>query len=256
MKSKPYWVLFLGLMLAAAVRPADAQDASVTPNVSDEKRVRIFVNGLYHVTEASFDETSTFTVFLEEGRSERDYTKGTGPAFEVGGIFSITRSFGVMASVAFFSTDVDVTFTEIVPHPLLFDRDRSASGDMSGLDYQETDVHIDAVFTSELGAITLDLFGGPTFFITDTELISEVTTASAYPFDAIEIANVGTTTVSENALGFNVGAALTYRFTDVVGVAFHARYSQGSLSLDSGSGEEIELDAGGFRVGAGIRLAF
>jgi hypothetical protein len=44
--------------------------------------------------------------------------------------------------------------------------------------------------------------------------------------------------------------------TEVIGIAFQARYSHATIGIAREGGDQIELDAGGFRVGGGIRLAF
>ena len=63
-------------------------------------------------------------------------------------------------------------------------------------------------------------------------------------------------TIDDNPIGFNAGGALTWRLTKVIGIALQARYSQATIGIAREGGEEIELDAGGFRVGGGIRLSF
>jgi hypothetical protein len=44
--------------------------------------------------------------------------------------------------------------------------------------------------------------------------------------------------------------------TEAFGIAFQARYSHATVGIAREGGEPIELDAGGFRVGGGIRLSF
>ena len=62
--------------------------------------------------------------------------------------------------------------------PLLFNQSRSASSELAGLSYRENALHVDVVYSIERPAITVDLFGGPSIFFTETELVTNVTTSS------------------------------------------------------------------------------
>jgi hypothetical protein len=234
---------------------SEAQDSS-DPQRDERTRFRLMVNGGFNPTTTSFSDLSTFTAFLEQGSSQRNYETSTGAVFEVGGIVSITRSLGVMAAVEVFQGESNGSFRYTEPHPLLFNRDRSVEGDVAGLSYTERAIHVDFVLTQDLGATILDVFAGPTFFSTETEVIGDITTTSPYPFDDLTFSGTSAVTLSDNPVGFNAGAALTLRLSRVVGVAFQARFSRASVGVQRSGGELIELDAGGFRAGAGIRLAF
>jgi hypothetical protein len=86
--------------------------------------------------------------------------------------------------------------------------------------------------------------------------VDEVTISSDYPFDEATVASTSTVELDDEPIGFNAGASLTYRLTDVFGVAFQARYSHAGIEISRAEGDSIELDAGGFRVGGGIRISF
>jgi hypothetical protein len=161
-----------------------------------------------------------------------------------------------MGSVEVYNSDFDGEFEESLPHPLYFDQPRTVSGSATGLKYQENAVHVDAVFTQMLGKMTVDLFGGPTFFFTNTEVLDQVNVTSTYPFDEATVSGTTRAKIDDNPIGFNAGGSLTWRITDVLGIAFQARYSRGTIELTRASDQNLELDAGGFRVGGGIRLAF
>ena len=237
------------LLLVAAVALASSAEAQ-------NRRVRLLVNGLYNSTSQSFTDSVTFTSFLENATSTRSYDRGTGFAFEVGAIVGLASSFGVMGSFELFDGTIDGSFQESLPHPLFFDQPRSLAGELGDLSYTERALHIDAVFTREISSMTVDVFGGPTLFFTQTEVISTVSSSSDYPFDEVQLVSTNTVKLDDNPIGFNVGGSLTYRITPAIGVAFQARYSQASVSVTPPDGNAIELDAGGFRVGGGIRIAF
>ena len=230
--------------------------AFISGSLQAQSKFRLLANGGFHGTASSFGNVATFTEFLEEARLSRNYDSSTGPVFEFGGIFSLTSNFGIMGSFELYNGDNDSVFERVLPHPLLFDRDRIVSGEVTGLSYSERAVHIDAVFTQTAGAFTIDVFGGPTLFFAKAELIDSVNTNSLYPFDEATLTGTNSVELDDNPIGFNVGGALTYNFNPTFGVAFQARFSRATASIVHSDGSTIDFDAGGFRAGAGIRLAF
>jgi hypothetical protein len=238
----------LGISVSAFAQGSSAND--------DSKRVRIFVNGAFNPAGLSFSDSSTFTSFLEEGSSSRTYDGGKGAVFEGGALVGITDDLGVMGSIELYQSDFDATFEESLPHPLFFDEPRVVSGAVTGLEYSEKAVHLDAVYTRDFSDWTVDLFGGPSFFFTNTEVLNTVNAESSYPFDEAAVRSTSSVQLDDNPIGFNAGGALTWRLTDVLGVVFQVRYSHASIGVAREGANEIELDAGGFRVGGGIRLSF
>ena len=246
---------FMGLMMLVTSVLSEAQP--ITASSRTARRFQLLVNGGFGSGGRSFGELATFTEFLEQGSSRRDYDGSGGFVFEFGGIYSITSEIGILGSFELFSGDNDAVFEEIVPHPLLFNQSRSVGSELAGLSYRENALHLDVVYSIERPAITVDLFGGPSIFFTKTELVTNVTTSSSYPFDALDLGSTSTAKFSESPFGFNVGAALTYRFTPVVGASVQGRFSRASVSLEAQpDSDPLEFDTGGFRVSFGLRLSF
>ncbi len=246
---------FLSIVALVIAASGSAQE-SPAPGEERERRIRILVNGLYNPTDIGFTDSSTFTSFLEERRSSRTYDGGKGVLFEVGAIVGITKVLGVMGSLELYQSHFEGAFEESLPHPLYFEQPRTVAGDVTGLEYEEKAVHLDAVYTREFPRFTVDVFGGPSFFFTNTEVLDTVTTASEYPFDEVTVRSTTSRKLDDSPVGFNAGGALTWRLTEVIGVAFQARYSHATLGIAREGGAAIELDAGGFRIGGGIRLSF
>ena len=246
----------LVLPLPILITPAVGHAQSSSSAAPKARKFRVLVNVNENVTSRTFDERSTFTAFLEQGSTSRSYDGGTGLGFELGGIYSITPAFGILGSFEFLSAEHDASFDVVIPHPLFFNQPRTVSDEIAALEYAEQAVNLDAAYTLASGPFTVDIFGGATLFFTETELVDEVTTSSVYPFDDVEIVSTSTVKLKENPIGFNVGGAFTYRFTPVVGVSFQAKFSGATINLQREAGEPIEIDAGGFRIGGGIRLAF
>ncbi len=81
------------------------------------------------------------------------------------------------------------------------------------------------------------------------------TTTSSYPFDEAIVSRTSNVRLDDDPIGFNAGGAITWRVTEVFGLAFQARHSHASIHIAREGAEEVDLDAGGFRVGGGIRIA-
>ena len=246
---------------AAAAAPDEATktqfQTTPAPRGGPAGKIQVFGHVGYDPSTRSFTETTTFEQFLEQGSTRRDYEGGDGISFEIGSLYTITASLGVMASVEIRRASHDAELSLSAPNPLLFNRPNSASTTATGLDYTENAVHVDIAYTAQASeAVTVDLFAGPSFFFTTLTLIDEATTNSVYPFTELTITNTGLIDLSESAIGFNAGAILTYFFSQNVGASFSARFSTASLEFVREGGEPIDFDAGGFRVGGGLRLRF
>ena len=87
-------------------------------------------------------------------------------------MFRVKGPFGVGASVELFQNPRDAVYSASIPHPFFFDRFRQFSGAESGLTSQETAAHLDAFVTKTWGPISIDVFGGPSWFFTKTELLA------------------------------------------------------------------------------------
>jgi hypothetical protein len=242
-------------LVALLAASASAQETQDVPE-ERERRVRILANALYNPTSVDFSDTVTFPSYLEEGSTTTSYEGGKGVVFEVGAIVKIREPFGVMGSLEVYQSDFDSVYEQSLPHPLYFERPRTVGGDLPGLEYSETAVHLDAVFTRELPRFTIDLFAGPSFFMTSIEVLDSVETTSEYPFDEAVVRSTTTRKLEDSPIGFNAGGSLTWKLNDVFGIAFQARYSRATIGISREGSEEIELDAGGFRVGGGVRVSF
>ncbi len=88
------------------------------------------------------------------------------------------------------------------------------------------------------------------------EILETLTTPSEYPFDEATVRSTSSRPIDDNPIGFNARGRTTWRLTKVLGIVFQARYGLATIGIAQEGGEEIELDAGGFLAGGGIRLSF
>ena len=219
-------------------------------------RLAITINGVQGTDTLSFADKNQFELFKEPAQIESVYRDRRYQGYELGAQFRIAGPFAVGALVQRFENDREATYTASLPHPFFFDRFRELSGAASGLTHEEIAVHLDAVFTKTWGPLTLAAFGGPSWFQTKTEVLVDVLYEEVFPYDEVLFQGVEGRVVESQPIGFNVGASATFRIASIFGVNFGVRYSEARSKLFIEEGREIELEAGGLSVGAGLRLLF
>jgi opacity protein-like surface antigen len=195
-------------------------------------------------------------MYVEEATFQGDWTRSTGPAFGLGGSYQILSGLSVGAAFEFLSSTPTETFQASLPHPLYFDNDRNLEGGPTSLSYKENAAHFLLSYTRAAGRFVVAISGGPSYFMTKTEVIDTFTYTESYPFDEATLESVQPGTFDANGLGFNVGGWVGFRIVDSLAVGADLRFSQGKPKFTTSAGNEVEVDAGGARVGVGIRLLF
>ena len=103
--------------------------------------------------------------------------------------------------------------------------------------------------------IDVSVFGGPSVLRVEQDVVAAVTAAEVGdPFDTVNVA-VTTETASKRGAGVNVGADVTYMFTEQLGAGGFFRFAGGSVDLPVGS-TTVAVDVGGVQVGGGLRVRF
>jgi hypothetical protein len=240
-------VLFCGSSL-----PAASQETAA----NEEPKVHIFVSGLYNAQTFTFSDTRSTPMYEEDATFQGEWTSSTGPAFGLGGSYRILSSLSVGVGFEFLSSTPTESFQASLPHPLYFDSDRSIEGGPTSLSYKENAAHFLLSYTRAAGRFVVAISGGPSYFMTKTEAIDTYTHSESYPFDEVTLESVQLRTFDANGLGFNVGGWIGFRIVDALAVGFDMRYSQAKLKFTTSAGNEVEVNAGGARVGAGIRILF
>lgn len=223
---------------------------------SRQYRFSIAINGAQGADTLQFTDTNQFELFKEQAQIESVYSDPRPRGFELGVQYRIAGPIAVGATVQRFASARNASYSASLPHPFFFDRFRELSGAASGLTHEETAVHLDAVVTKTWGPLTLEGFGGPSWFQTKTEVLVGILYEEAFPFDEVLFQGVEGRVLENQPLGYNVGASATFRIASIVGVDFSVRYSEARSKLFIEQGREIELEVGGFRFGAGLRFLF
>ena len=222
-----------------------------------EHRGFFSINGVFQATASDFTGNATFTLFVEEGDFDANYNAETGPMFDVTGGIRVWRNLAIGAGVSIFDSDNSATVTARLPHPFHFDRHRQVDGTAAGLTRREIGIHVQATWIVPVSdRLDVAVFGGPTFFTVDQDLVTEVMFEHTFPFDTASFTGTATSSESESAIGFNVGIDVGFYFSPNVGVGGMARFSRATVDFSSVDGGTVSTDAGGLQVGGGLRVRF
>lgn len=231
--------------------------AASAAGAADQQRFTLSVNGVFAPSSVTYDSTRTFDAFAEEGSITTSYDAGSGPGFEGGLVWNLSRSIGIGLAGGVLSRDTSADYDARVPHPLFLSRDRVAEGTVTDLDHKEAQVHLDLVYTGRSGSFDFSVFAGPTYFSVEADLQGVPVYDQAYPFDTITVTSVPALSADDTGFGFNVGAGLGYRFNQRIGVGVQGRFSRATIELVPEAGQDtVEIDAGGFQIAGGLRIYF
>jgi hypothetical protein len=219
-------------------------------------RFLISVNGGYQPSTTSFSDRFTFDLNRETASVASDYPVDAGTLFDAGGAIRLWK--GLAAGLAFsrFSVDSTVQASATLPHPLFFQRNRTVSGETSGLTREETAIHIQAQYwLPPFGGVHVALAGGPSVLDIQQSIVTDVNFTEEFPYDTASYVGVDSRRVAGTATGFNVGADLRWMFTRNLGVGGLVRYTHATVDLTQNN-RSVQVDAGGMQVGGGVRVSF
>lgn len=250
-------------LLAVAV-PAGAAAQSL-----DTHRVYIAVNGGLQPTATDFSEAATFAgpspVYTEvvSGAATGEpssfsgtYSVDSGAVFDISGGVRLWRNLGAGVSLSGYRSDTDANIAARLPHPFFLSSARTVAGS-SPLSHEQQAMHIHALVTHPVNpALTVTVFGGPTVFTVWQDLVTDVRFTHSYPYDDAVFAGIVSREESQSAVGFNVGADVSYYFNETIGVGWLTRFSRATIDLPSVGDRNVEVPAGGLHAVGGLRLRF
>ena len=178
-------------------------------------------------------EVATFTATYPKPSNS-----GLFPAY-VGGGFMLNRSVGIGVSYSRMSRESVVDLSATIPDPVFFNAlatDTHTTG--TAFSRRESAIHVSlAVVPVRSNRVELRLMGGPSFFTLNGDMVREVeykhTLDSPVPRHAITIDGVSSSEASGSALGYHVGADLTYFVHRFVGIAGGVRYGQATVAVET-----------------------
>ena len=242
-------VLMCGLVVLGAVN-ASAQMSSPGD--------RVFANVNFGVAPTTSKDISqadaSFSIYQETatvGYSKRHLVNTGGPLADLtfGGL--VHTNFGVAFNYWHQSSSADVTLTASIPDPIVFDKPRTVTTDVTGLSHSENWISFLAVYAmSVTDKIDVMLLVGPAMSSVSQE-VSEFTIPSTEGPSGPQIP-MTRSTLSDKAWGYQAGADARYMFNKTVGAGIFMRVTQATAHLNS----TTSLSVGGFQLGGGLRLKF
>lgn len=244
---------------AASPRPGVTQRRPIQRSLARRpvERTLISVNGGVQTTSRTFASASTITRFAEDGTVSSTYSSGRPIVFDVAVQGGVWRTISVGLAATQSSKPLEGSITTKIPHPFFFDRPRTATGQSAALTRKEVALHLNGVWTIPATRSTrIALFAGPSYFKVTQALVTEVTVDEAYPYDEATFTSATSTEGTQSRWGYNAGFDITQLFSTHVGIGVIGRYSRASFIFPIVATEEVEIRAGGFQLGGGVRLRF
>lgn len=218
-------------------------------------KFKLLIGGGYEPTALDFSQTLTESQYQESASVTTSYTADKVPGVDIGLQWNAGRHVGVQIAGTRYDRDVTGTFSASFPHPLYYNQPRAAAGSVTGK-LTETAGHLSLVAFGHSGSLDVSGWAGVSFFDVKADLLEGVTVAQSYPYDSVTVTAAPVGSVSDSAVGFNVGASLDWRFAKSVGVGVQGRFAQAKAKLAVPNGDPLEVNVGGFALGAGLRLYF
>jgi hypothetical protein len=202
-------------------------------------------------------DSRQFVIYDEEGNITATQRFGGGGLIWVGGGVKVWQSFLVGAAISRTADTYGTNLVATVPHPVFFGQPRTAEAQAGGLKHGETGVHLQAIWMVPVAdRIDLGVSIGPSFINVTHEFVTDLGVEEVgVPFTQVNIGRVVTSELSDNAIGVNVGADVTYKWTRQVGITGALRYVRATARI-SVTGQDVDVDAGGFHFGIGGRFTF
>ena len=226
-------------------------------STTTDSRGFISVNAGLQAASSDFSDNSSFVLYVEEGDGNVDYERRSAPMFDVSAGAMVWRNLAIGGGVSVFSKDSTAQVSARLPHPFFFDQHRDVSGTGEGLARSERAFHVQVMWVAPVNdRLSVTVFGGPTFFSVDQDLVDEFTFAEVFPFDTAQFAGVSIVRASESTVGFNVGVDVGFYFSPHVGVGGLVRFSGGSVDFTVPNSEPFSSDVGGLSTAGGLRVRF
>jgi len=204
-----------------------------------------------------YTSTAVFKVHAEDASLSADASIGVGPVFGARAGWRVWKNMAVGGGLEFAATSQTLDVTGRLPHPFQFNQYREVNGTASGLSRNET---LAALELSWLFAVArrvdMFVFGGPAYIHVRQDMATTVQFTETYPYDTATFSSLQSSSLSDSAAGFTVGADVSYMVNRSVGVGGHVRFSRASATLSPASGQQTTIDLGGFQIGGGLRFRF
>jgi hypothetical protein len=224
-----------------------------------ESRGFVTVNFGFQMMLEDVTTTSTsFKLYDETGTlSTAQSIDAQVPFLDIGGGVRIAGNLGFGFTYSRLSATGKADVVAEVPSPIYYDQPRTATASISDLEHVEDGYHFQALWMLPItDKLDILLSGGPSMFSLKQGIVtSPQITEVGPPYTSVNM-TVSQTSATGSQIGFNVGADLTYRFANNVGIGAMVRYATATVSLEPEGGTPADVKVGGFQFGGGLRIRF
>ena len=245
------------LIVCALANEAGAQTRKPAPPRPFVERGFVIVGGGVQATASDLTDRILFESNAETGSIDADYPGRTGVLADVTVGMRVRRQVGIGVGVSRASRNGRAEVTAQMPHPFFDDQPRSVSGEADAISRTETAVHGQLYYDMRpRGRWRVRLFGGPSYFAVEQEVVTGVEADEVYPFDTAEFRRATTARAKGSAVGFNAGLDFARMFNRRVGAGALVRYSRASVDLDAPAARRVSTNGGGMQATIGLRVLF
>jgi hypothetical protein len=205
----------------------------------------------------AFADNVVFPIYDENGHYRASYSTPRASALDAMVGVRFGRRF-VLAAAFWRTTPVpSASIGAVVPHPFSYNTPRAASASGVAVSRMENDGHLQLTWLVPLSAhADLSIFGGPSLFYVQQDLVSALSLRESFPYDTVGISGFQTVRNSKTAIGGNVGADVTVMVWRYLGIGVTGRYARGSLAMPSADTGTVNIQVGGAQVSGGLRMRF
>lgn len=241
-----------------------------TPSFAQSfERAWIDVNfGVAVPAEDTFRMEGSDIRFAERATFGIDYNLPTGAAFDFGGGFMITPMIGVGINFSGTAHEDEADLSARIPHPIFANAHATGTAATDEkLMRTEGGVNLQAMFVPlQTERLRVRVFGGPTYFRVKQDAVHTIEyfqVSTILPTtNTIDVTSFDGEEVEEEGWGFHAGGDVSVFFNRIIGVGGFARFSRAnidlpnSIAISATDADTVEIKAGGFQIGGGLRLKF
>lgn len=264
MTSLRSWFVPAAVLVAAFASSASAQTSTQASSQNTgmvSGKLTAFVNFGFQAGSGDLSQTLSPVIYDEPASIDIAQTFESGPLVDVGAEYMLFGKWGVGLAYNHTSGDGDASISGAIPNPLYANQPRAVALTAAGLTHSEDAVHLDLLYRfAATPKIDVTVGVGPTFFAMKQEFVTTfaVTETSPDPGPYVNPSVTPTVTgVKKSPVGFNIGADVTYMVTDKFGAGLLLRFAHANPTLDvPNTPSGVDVRAGGFQIGGGIRYRF
>lgn len=205
-------------------------------------------------------DTRTLTIYEESATVTSTSNFSSGSLFDVGVGLRVWRNLTVGVAYHQEQNDTAGQLTGSIPSPVFFNRPRTLSQAVDGLDRKEQATHLQIGWVVPVGSkFDVMVYGGPSFFRLTQDAVSDVEFGEQGGAFTTVVADEEVTERKKSQTGFNVGADASYILWQNdsirVGAGGFVRFTKADTDIDMLNSSQ-PTQVGGVQFGFGARLRF